>query len=137
MPEPSYLTVLRQKLQQQFANDLKIMFVGGRLTGGVQSQPLGCCWVQAVGELAGRVDEEAIQVGVRVFLQHEQQLDPEVPVDPAPLEDTAAALQQSVRGYQTGIPGIWLQRIVQVTLDPESRMVEAVVLAMTGNAGVV
>jgi hypothetical protein len=130
------LTALRKTIQAQLANDLGISFVAGKLPGPVEGGDLGCCYLEQVAEMAGRVEEAEFMLVVRVFKAYQQVVDKENPYDPTPLEQLAGQLQASVKAHQTGIAPAWFQRVVRIQIDPDVQGVEAQILALGANAAI-
>lgn len=129
------LTDFRLALQQQLADDLSIMFVPGRLVGPIEGRDLGSVYAERISEVSGHVLEQDVLAIVRVFRALREPTDPQVPYDPAPLEELVDMLQASIKAHQTGL-GVWYQRLISADVDPELQGVEAVIVGRTANAGV-
>ncbi len=76
-----------------------------------------------------------MEVRVRVFRAYEQQIDPEHPVDPKPLEDYVSRIQESVQAHQTGL-GAWYMRMISAQIDPITQGVECAIVGWANNPGV-
>jgi hypothetical protein len=124
------LTTFRQNLQTALATDLAIAFVPGRLEGPVETRDLGCVYAAAKAAVGGHVDDEQIELRVRVFKQYERYgADPEVPWDPAPLEALEELLQTSVKTHATSL-GPWFARWTATTFDIPRQGFEATVIGI-------
>lgn len=128
------LGAFRTAVIDQLQTDLGIEFKPGMLIGPIESRDLGSVYAPRVVEVSGRVQEEEITLVVRVFKQFQQQIDPESPYDPSPLEDLVDQLQASVKANQTNA-GVWYQRLVAADVDVTVQGVEATIVGRALNAG--
>ena len=129
------LGAFRSALLSQLSEDLGIEFKSGLLVGPIEGRDLGSVYTDRIAEVSGRIQEDELLAVVRVFKAFEQQLDPQQPYDPAPLENLIDQLQASVKAHQTGISGVWFQRLTMATVDPVVQGVEATILGRALNAG--
>ena len=129
----------RQNVQDQFARGLEVIFVPGLLEGPNQSGDwLGSCYLSRVSEDPARVDEVQIFVTIRVFAPYSQEgsRSPNVPFDPAPLEEVSEKIFAVIAANQTGL-GAWFQRITSIEIDPVRQGVQAILMAYDRNPGTV
>lgn len=126
------LSQFRQNVQDELQTDLGIPFVGGKIEGPVGNSDLGCCWAAGKREVPEHVDDEQLELRVRVFVRYEQPIDPEVPIDTSPLEQLADRIQLSLKDKQTSL-GVWFLRVTDVEIDPDRQALEVGVYGLQRN----
>jgi hypothetical protein len=80
-------------------------------------------------ENSDNVNEEQIEIGIRVFPNFQQRRGH--PRDATTFEDVAETLQTSLKDKQTTLPqaaGAWFLRVTELDIDHERQMVEARVI---------
>lgn len=109
----------------------------GKFDGPVRNGKLGCCWPFGVREDSSNVTRQVMEVRVRLFLDsQERSADPEIPLDPAPLEllisQCQAALSPSGEGA-TPTAGIWFARLTDAEVNMDLYGIEFAVVAVGWN----
>jgi hypothetical protein len=130
------LTNFRQAIEAQLQTALGISFVPGQLRGPIENRDLGCCFPVGVSEVPAHVSDEELSIRARVFKRYQAPTDPEVPIDPGPLELLAEAIQVAVKAIETSVNGAWFARVVSVTIDTDRQGVEALIVGYGANQGV-
>lgn len=126
------MTTFRQGVAAVLATATGITFKDGRIIGPVDTGDIGCTYPVDKAEMGGNVDVEEITIRARILKQWQGQLDPTVPVDPAPLEELAETIQSALTGSQTTL-GPWFCRVVRVDFDLDSWAVDALVVGWAYN----
>jgi hypothetical protein len=128
----------RQAVQDTFARELGFTFFPGVLIGPNQAgEWRGSCALVRIQEAPARPAEQQIFLRLRCFAPFSTQgtLSPNEPPDPGELEDMADKVLQVIARNQAGL-GAWFQRITQIDIDPDTRGIEATVMAYSNNPGV-
>lgn len=132
----STVTLLRQAIATELANDLSVRVEPGRITGPV-SERVACIWPEERSEHAEDVQRADVTLKVRSFHPYEQTIEPTRPLDPATLEGDAQTVIESLRDKQfdeLGVPGVWFVRVTSEEYDfTDEQCVELTLYAWTDN----
>lgn len=126
------LTTFRKAVQDELAADLGITFVPGLLEGPIENRDLGCVYAAGKSEVSDHVDDELIELRVRVFKRYQQQVDPELPLDPSALEALVESVQNALDDKQTTL-GPWFLRVTRAEIDLEAQGIEVTVVGWQAN----
>jgi hypothetical protein len=90
------------------------------------STALGYVWIESAEQDTDNKLLERITCGVRMYVIWSQRLDPQTPVDPAPIEQAAEDLQTTLAPAQApGDP--WFYEVLTIKFDHDNGFIEAAV----------
>lgn len=128
------LTDYRLAVGAAVENATGIQVRPGFFNGPVRNGNLGCCWTVGVAEDVNIV-RQTMEARVRLFLRYDRQPDPEVPLDPSPLEALIETCQVSISNnpLDLGVAGVWFARLSEAEVNMEQYGVEMQWLAWAWN----
>lgn len=105
----------------------------GKFDGPVRNGDLGCIYPVSVVEDAN-VTREILEVRVRLFLNcNAMDADPEIPLDPSPLEDLIEKCQEHMSEGSQAFGGVWFGRLTEAEVNMEWYGIEFAVRAYAWN----
>ena len=131
----SSLTTFREAVTSALSTALGVDFVAGMVDGPIEGRNLGCAWMLGVAEREENVQEEWLDLKVRVFSAWSQIGAPERPFDPALLEEWAETIQTTLKPSITAL-GPWEARVTGVEFDMEQQGIEVSVLGWQPNPAI-
>ena len=131
------VATFREAVRAELETDLQIPFKSGLITflegtGSVRGD-VGCVWVAGYRENGDSVQEQIIDLRVRVYRKFIQVRDPLNAIDPTALEDTAELVESALRDKQAAQFGVWFFRPVSTEIDLATQGVEVTVTAIRAN----
>lgn len=125
------ITDFRTTLAAQLQTELGIDVVSGYAEGPSDTD-IGCVYPIREGENPDAVQEQLVEVGVRVFKRYDRSEAPELLLDPEPLESMAATLVDALKAIQV-TAGPWFFRVTEIVYDLDFYRVDALVTAWQAN----
>jgi hypothetical protein len=126
------LAAFREAVRAELQADLGVPMASGPLGGPQENVAQGCVWTVGKREVGGHVDDEEIELRVRVFQLFTDRVMPENTYDPTALEDTLEAVQTALKDKQT-LLGPWFYRVVALEIDYDAQAVDATVVGYQAN----
>ena len=116
----------------QEATGIKVK--AGFFNGPVRNGDLGCCWSVSVAE-DDNIVRQTMEARVRLYKRFDRQPDPEVPLDPSPLEDLIEVCQVTISQgpLDLGVAGVWFARLTEAEINMEQNGVEMQWIAWAWN----
>lgn len=130
----SLLSDYRRAVAEKVQTTTGVKIKPGFFNGPVRDGSLGCCWSVGVAEDVNIV-RQTMEARVRVYLRYDRQPDPEVPLDPLPLEDLIELCQVQISGepLNLGVEGVWFARLTEAEINMEQYGVEMQFIAWAWN----
>jgi hypothetical protein len=123
---------LRELVRTQLQEDLAVEIRPGyaELEAGSVRSDVGFVWVEGFATAEPAVMQNT-ELHARIYLQYIEPRSDASPIDPAPLEDLAEAIRDSIAPYRAASG--WLLRLQAIGIQYDAQFVEAVWLAIREN----